>query len=46
MMTATSKVWDPIATGEIPLSSRLAVAPMARDRSTPGDAPTGTDRAA
>lgn len=46
MMTATSRFWDPIAVGEIPLGNRLAMAPMIRDRSTPGGVPTGTHRAA
>lgn len=39
-MTATGRLWEPSAMGRIPLDHRLAMAPMTRDRSTPGGVPT------
>lgn len=39
-MKATNRLWAPITVGEIPLDNRLAMAPMTRDRSTPGGVPT------
>lgn len=40
-MTAMGRLWEPTTVDEILLENRLAMAPMTRDRSTPGGVPTG-----
>jgi len=39
-MTITQNLWSPVDVGAIRLPHRLAMAPMTRDRSTPGGVPT------